>query len=85
MGPTRISVRATWTNSCGVNAMARRKNLRTLTFSNTWLKCILDVYVITKSTFMSNAYSLSPIPMKEYKLDRPNGCLTTHVNNIPTT
>src|SRR6218665_1124271 len=82
MGPTRISVKATWTNSYGVNATARRRNLRTLTFSNTWLKCTLarrhKMYVYIKQSF-----SGPPIPMKEYELD--HGCLTTHINNIPIT
>src|SRR6218665_315203 len=79
MGPTRISVRATWTNSCGVNPKARRRNLRTLTFSNTWLKCTLagrhEVYVYIKRSF-----SGPPLPMKENELD--HGCLITHINNV---
>src|SRR6218665_895077 len=82
MGPTRISVRATWTNSCGVNATARRRSLRTLTFSNTWLKCTLarqhKVFVYIKRSF-----SGPPIPMKEYELDHV--CLITHINNIHIT
>src|SRR6218665_2455398 len=68
MGPTRISVQATWTNSWDVNATARRRNLRSLTVSNTWLKCTLarrhKVYVYIKRSF-----SGPPIPMKEYELD----------------
>src|SRR6218665_902889 len=79
MGPTRISVRATWTNSCGVNATARRRNLHTSTFLNTWLKCTLarrhKVYVYIKQSF-----SGPPIRMKEYELD--HGCLITHINNL---
>src|SRR6218665_97916 len=57
-----------------MNATARRRNLRTLTFSNTWLKCTLarrhEVYVYIKRSF-----SGPPLPMKEYELD--HGCLMT--------
>jgi len=56
----------------------KTQNLRTLTFSNTGLKCTL-----ARQSLRLYQTFISPISMKEYELD--HGCLITHVNNIPIT